>query len=80
MNNMHTLELFILKCAVIQTDLNSIQSIHADSSVRFDDFIGDKLEPYIKQFELENRQNASKMAHYYQIFYMLENDIREFIS
>lgn len=37
------------------------------------------LEEYVKQFEIENRRNANKMAHYYKIFYMLENDIRRLI-
>ncbi|CUW37177.1 conserved protein of unknown function [Magnetospirillum sp. XM-1] len=44
-----------------------------------DDLIRDKLEPYIRQFDLANRKNAAKMARYYQIFYMLENDIRQLI-
>lgn len=77
----HVLELFVLKCAVIQTELQSIISEHSDPSMKGEeDFLGDKLEPYIKQFDLENRQNAARMARYYQIFYMLENDIRKFIS
>jgi hypothetical protein len=39
----------------------------------------DDLEPFIRQFELSNRQNATRMADYYKIFYMLENDIRRLI-
>lgn len=81
MTGIHTLELFVLKCAVIQTELRTVLSAYADPILRIEeDFIGDKLEPYIKQFELENRQNAARMARYYQIFYMLENDIRRLIS
>ncbi len=37
------------------------------------------MEPFIKQFELANRNNAAKMSMYYEVFYMLENDIRRLI-
>lgn len=81
MNNIHLVELFILKCSVIQTELNSLRLANFDPAIDLtDDFLGDKIEKYIKQFELENRQNAFFMSKYYQIFYMLENDIRQFIS
>ena len=49
-------------------------------SVRTQGTAGDeKLEPFIKQFELSNRRNATHMARYYEIFYLLENDIRRLI-
>lgn len=70
----------MLKCAVLQTELTTTLAEHAEPLVPTDSFIGDELEPYVKQFELTNRQNASRMARYYQIFYMLENDIRKLIS
>ena len=74
-------ELFLLKCAVIQRNLE-ITSGH------FTDFSGDSgeiridstLDVFIKQFELDNRQNAARMAEYYKIFYMLENDMHRLIA
>lgn len=81
MTDPHVVELFLLKCAVIQTDLQAVLSEYADAhAVEKDDFIGEKLDPFIKQFEIQNRQNATRMARYYEIFYMLENDIRQLIS
>lgn len=78
--NAHTIELFILKCAVIQSGVNA-ENISTNPGLTRDmgDW-GDDLEPYIRQFEITNRQNAVKMAHYYEIFYLLENDIRRLIT
>lgn len=76
----HTIELFVLKCAVIEAGLrkviaeSSVDSAHVQSASS-----DEKLEPYIKQFELENRRNAARMSRYYEIFYLLENDIRRLI-
>jgi hypothetical protein len=81
MTDAHTIELFILKCSVIQLELsNQLLENDGGSAQLGDEFLGDRLEPYIKQFEFENRRNASRMSAYYRIFYMLENDIRRLIS
>lgn len=80
MMDMNKIELFILKCAVIESSLRASLEEHAEPDVSPDEsFTRDKLDPYIRQFDLENRKNAVKMARYYQIFYMLENDIRQLI-
>jgi hypothetical protein len=75
----HTIELFVLKCAVVETGLrNSL----AEIGMREDPFeaaVDRELEPLIKQFEKSNRSNATKMSRYYEIFYMLENEIRRLI-
>ncbi|HET6432832.1 Swt1 family HEPN domain-containing protein [Dyella sp.] len=78
--NAHTIELFILKCAVVQSGVDA-ENISANPGLTRDmgDW-GDDLEPYIRQFEITNRQNAVKMSHYYEIFYLLENDIRRLIT
>jgi hypothetical protein len=75
------IELFILKCAVIEAGLQASleeypETIHGDLYNLSDD----NIEKYIRQFQTENRANAAKMGKYYQIFYMLENDIRDLIS
>lgn len=76
----HTVELFVLKCAVIEASLRSTLAEYdtgrSDSLSNVDD---EQLEPFIKQFDLANRKNAAHMAHYYEIFYLLENDIRRLI-
>lgn len=76
----HTVELFILKCAVIEAGLertlhgHGITSSHTSSGST-----DEKIEPLIRQFDLANRRNAADMARYYEIFYLLENDIRRLI-
>ena len=77
-----TIELFTMKCAVAETELRKklgqFSGVVGDTakSVRAQ---ADNLEPYIKQFDIKNRQNAARMSFYYEIFYMLENDIRTLI-
>ena len=76
----HIIELFVLKCAVIATELrSSLAEFDLSSTVLGTDF-DERLEPFIRQFDLENRKNASRMARYYEVFYMLENDIRRLIG
>ena len=80
MNNPQIIELFILKCAVIEGTLRSTLAEHSEVAAQpIDDLFEGKLEPYIKQFDIKNRRNAATMARYYQIFYMLENEIRKLI-
>ena len=80
MSDPQQIELFILKCAVIEGTLRTTLSEHGETEAKaIDDLFEGKLEPYIKQFDLANRRNAATMASYYQIFYMLENDIRKLI-
>lgn len=81
MNSDHTVELFVIKCAVIEAGLRNSLSVFPETGFNGrSEFIDERLEPYIRQFALENRTNAAKMARYYEIFYMLENDIRRLIS
>lgn len=76
----HTIELFVLKCAVIESGVRKILSEFAVDSLRGSTTTADEqLEPFIKQFELANRKNAAQMSRYYEIFYLLENDIRRLI-
>ncbi|RXT28234.1 hypothetical protein B5P46_05360 [Rhizobium leguminosarum] len=76
----HTIELFLLKCAVIESGLrDALEEHNPGARRRGGTFIDERMEPFIKQFELANRNNASKMSMYYEVFYMLENDIRRLI-
>lgn len=82
MNALDRVELFVLKCAVIEL---SIISLKADFDTAVDissenGFIELDALKYIKQFDLDNQKRATQMAKYYRIFYMLENDIRSLIS
>lgn len=76
----HTIELFVLKCAVIEHGLrSSLADVGTSSLGALSPSSDEQLEPFIKQFDLANRQNAARMSRYYEIFYMLENDIRRLI-
>lgn len=78
--NDHLIELFILKCAVIESGLRASLAEHDVSGGSALINSGDEqLEPFIKQFDLSNRKNAALMSRYYEIFYLLENDIRRLI-
>jgi hypothetical protein len=81
MINPEKVELFLLKCAVVEGAVKSALAPYDDARFFPDDITRDEsLEPFIRQFEAENRLNAARMARYYQIFYMLENDIRGLIA
>lgn len=76
----HTIELFLLKCAVIETSLRTTLSEYNTERPSLPGVLEDEnLEPFIKQFDLSNRKNAARMSRYYEIFYLLENDIRRLI-
>lgn len=78
--NDHTIELFLLKCAVIESGLRAtLAEYDTAKSARINQSDDEQLEPFIKQFDLANRKNAAQMAQYYEIFYLLENDIRRLI-
>ena len=74
------MELFLLKCAVIESGIRTALAEHGvQRTDAFEAAVDKQLEPLIKQFELSNRRKALEMARYYEIFYMLENDIRRLI-
>ena len=76
----HTIELFVLKCAVIETGLRAtLAEFDTGGSGALSKADDEQLEPFIKQFDLANRKNAAQMSRYYEIFYLLENDIRRLI-
>lgn len=76
----HVVELFLLKCAVIEAGVREAEAEHNPGvRRRGESFIDERMEPFVKQFDIANRNNAYKMSMYYEVFYMLENDIRRLI-
>lgn len=76
------IELFILKSATIHSDL---ERVSAENHVRPSKSDLEKatdalIDANLNQVELSIRAAAIRMAEFYQIFYMLENDIRVFVS
>lgn len=82
MNTNHQIELFLLKCAPIRAELNSILSSHdpalgaEEAGLAADEI----MKEYSAQIGLDLRRQAGRMAEYYRIFYMLENYIRDFVN
>ncbi len=76
----HTVELFVLKCAVVETSLRAtLAEFDTGRHGALSHTDNEQLEPFIKQFDLANRKNAAQMSRYYEIFYLLENDKRRLI-
>ncbi len=75
-------ELFSLKCAAICADLEKISRDQRVVSAKSDlEKATDALiDANLNQVAFEIRTAAIRMAEFYQIFYMLENDVRSFIS
>jgi hypothetical protein len=77
MSAVFDVELFVLKCAVIKAELDA-----ALGKTGNEEPLGPKssMSPLFAQISGDIRANAEKMAEYYKLFYMLENDIRSFID
>jgi Swt1-like HEPN len=71
------IELFVLKSAVIKAELdNALERSGNDEPLE----PKSTISPLFAQVSGDIRANAEKMAEYYKVFYMLENDIRSFID
>lgn len=75
-------ELFTLKSAAITAELSRVtgeQHITAEKSEveRATDAL---IAPHLSQVDYSIRAAAARMAEFYQIFYLLENDMRQFVS
>jgi len=79
MNSIDQIELFVIKCAVIESDLRKTLSEFSENALSKAES-DDALSEYVSQFDIESRIRAKKMAQYYELFYMLENDIRKIIA
>lgn len=78
MNNVDKVELFILKCATLHSTLDRKSS--AILAIRNEAERDTGVRAAVEQFSTEVRDNAERMAEYYKLFYMLENDIRRLID
>jgi hypothetical protein len=76
------IELFVVKNAVITSELlDVLKPLRKDSEKSELEKITDRLvSDYIEQIDLAIQRNAERMAEFYKIFYMLENDIRVLVE
>lgn len=82
MSQENSVRLFMLNCAPVQSELDACLERFG---IRKEDSRNLKkrdatVREYIPQFELGIRKSAEDMSVYYEIFYLLENEIRKFIE
>ncbi|MBK8375183.1 MAG: hypothetical protein IPL18_10035 [Sphingomonadales bacterium] len=78
----NSIELFVLKAAAIRSDLERVSDEKHIFKAKSDlEKATDALiDANLGQVDFEIRASSIRMAEFYQIFYMLENDIRSFVS
>lgn len=75
-------ERFALKCAAIHADLrtvvaeNEVEHVRSDVEVATDALI----ERHLSSAGHSNKIAADRMTEFYRIFYILENEIRDFVA
>lgn len=76
------IELFVLKAAAIRSELEIVSDEKHIFKTKSDlEKATDALiDANLGQVDFEIRSSSIRMAEFYQIFYMLENDIRSFVS
>lgn len=76
------IQLFVLKNAAITHDLRSvfqeakIEHRRSQLEIETDALVDD----YLQQVDYEVQRDAERMSHFYKVFYILENEIRNFIE
>jgi hypothetical protein len=76
------IERFTLKCAAIHADLNNVLSENDVSYRRsaLEEATDALIERHLNGSRLRTRTAADRMAEFYKLFYILENEIRDFVS
>lgn len=82
MTDIGQVELFVLKSAVISSDLNRVMSklkiLNSRSALEKE--TDSLISGYISQIDYEIVQDAERMAAFYKVFFALENDIRNLVE
>ena len=73
------IELYILKCAALKLAVDSAKPSTAYKAIPLIEQEA-SVTAAVDQFSMEVRTNAVRMAEYYKLFYILENDIRKLID
>lgn len=75
-------QLFVLKNAAITADLRKVMDktglAHAKSDL--EKATDELVVSHLGQVDFKIRNSAARMAEFYQMFYVLENDIRQLVS
>ncbi len=80
MNAEQQLKLFHFNQSLIHADLDSVEGTHGvDLGRRLRDVTSEKDQGYYLQFDVAVRKEAASMARHYELFYCLENSIRQLV-
>lgn len=76
------IQLMHMSRQLLQVELHEITARHGVDPIAQDDSEEEQIaqEAYYLQFPASLRQEAADMARYYQIFYCLENELRDMIE
>ena len=82
MNNLRDAELFVMKSAAIHADLSRVVLEYNMSGEKsaVEEATDSLIAPHMDQVDYQIRAAGKRMAEFYQLFYMLENDIRRFVE
>ena len=82
MNEQAQVQAFFWSCSSIQEELTKTYTRHSLSNTETALETGswELIRNYVKQFDDKTRTDAARMSHHYKLFYMLENEIRDFVS
>jgi len=82
MNAEQQLKLFHFNHSLMHAELDAVEKAHGIDLGRQPREGGstDQDQGYYLQFEVATRQQAASMAHHYELFYCLENSIRQLVS
>jgi hypothetical protein len=77
-----SLELFVLKCAVVTRELNAVLSRERVefAKSKLETEADSLIDEYIRQINFDTIHNADRMSEFYRLFYALENDIRDLVG
>ena len=82
MTNIAQIERFTLKCGAIDADLSAILATSGAGNIRspLEEATDTLVKRHLSGANSKTEANADRMAEFYKLFYILENEIREFIS
>jgi hypothetical protein len=79
-NGHEALKVFHLNRSLLHADLRRLEERHGDSLLPEERLSDDRDETFYPQFPKSLRETAREMAEHYEIFYCLENFIRELVE
>lgn len=80
MKSAESLKLFFLSHSLVRADLDAVEKAHVVELGHRGSVESPSADPHYLQFASALRAEAASMAAHYEIFYCLENSIRELVS